>query len=258
MGVVEREQRGRVRVIWLNRPDQRNALSADLVDGLLAELQDAAAADDTGAVVLAGRGRVFCAGGDLKGSMGMQGGFLAAHEGRGSFVGLMKGIADCGVPVVAALHGDAMGGGLGLASACDIVVAEEQARLGTPEIKLGLFPWIILAVLQRDVPRKKLAELVYTGGAWTAAEAERVGLVTRVVPEGQALDEAVRVASVIASRSPAVVKMGKAAFHRIADLDFDQALAFMHGQLSMNLLTEDAMEGIAAFLQKRDPEWKGR
>jgi len=258
VGVVEREQRGRVRVVWLSRPDQRNALSAELVDDLIAEISDASAAEDTGAVVLAARGKVFCAGGDLKGSMGMSGGFLAAHQGRGRFVQLMSAIPKCSVPIIAAVHGDAMGGGLGLVAACDIVVAEKRARLGTPEIKLGLFPWIILAVLQRDVPRKKLAELVYTGGHWTADQAERVGLVNHVVDTGDALERAVEIGAVIASRSPAIVALGKGAFHEVADLDYEHALAFMHGQLSLNLLTEDAMEGIGAFLQKRAPEWKGR
>ncbi|MEZ4321057.1 MAG: enoyl-CoA hydratase-related protein [Myxococcota bacterium] len=245
-------------MVWLNRPDQRNALSAELVEALLAEFEDASASEDTGAVVLAGRGPAFCAGGDLKGSMGMSGGFVAAHEGREQFAAVMRAIPTAAVPVIAAVHGDAMGGGLGLAAACDILVAEEGAKLGTPEIRLGLFPWIILAVLQRDVPRKKLAELVYTGGRWTAAEAEAVGLVNHVVPVGAGLDKAMEIAEVVASRSPVIVKMGKAAFHRISDLDYDQALAFMHGQLSLNLLTEDAMEGIGAFLQKRAPEWKGR
>lgn len=256
--VVEVEQRGRVRILWLNRPRQRNALSAGLVDGLVQGIARAEADPDTGAVVLAGRGKVFCAGGDLKGSMGAQGGFVAAHEGRGRYAEFLAGLPAASVPILAALHGDAMGGGLGLAAACDVIVAEEGVRLGTPEVKLGLFPWIILAVLQRDVPRKKLAELVYTGGHWDAATAERIGLVNHVVESGQALEKAVSIASVMASRSPAILKMGKRAFHQIADQAYPDALAFMHGQLSLNLLTEDAMEGISAFLQKREPEWKGR
>lgn len=256
--VVEVEQRERVRILWMNRPRQRNALSAALVDALAQGITDAEADAGTGAVVLAGRGRAFCAGGDLKGSMGAQGGFVSAHEGRGRYAAFLARMPAASIPILAAVHGDAMGGGLGLAAACDVVVAESHVRLGTPEIKLGLFPWIILAVLQRDVPRKRLTELVYTGGHWDAATAERIGLVNHVVDEGQALEKAVSIASVMASRSPAILKMGKRAFHQIADQPYDDALAFMHGQLSLNLLTEDAMEGIAAFLQKREPEWKGR
>lgn len=258
MAVIEVEQRQRVRVIWLARPDARNALSSELVDALASALADADADEGTGAIVIGGRGKSFCAGGDLKGGMGMSGGFAAAHEGRGAYARLLSAIPKLGTPVVAAVQGDAMGGGLGLAAACDIVVAEEHARLGTPEIRLGLFPWIILAVLQRDVPRKHLAELIYTGGRWSAAEAATRGLVNRVVPTGEGMEVALELAGTIASRSPLVLKMGKTAFNRIADLDYETALAFMHGQLSLNLLTEDAMEGIAAFVGKREPNWKGR
>ncbi|MCA9570337.1 MAG: enoyl-CoA hydratase/isomerase family protein, partial [Myxococcales bacterium] len=193
-----------------------------------------------------------------KGGLGGTDGFLAAHASRGRFAELLRTLVQSRLPVVAAVHGDAMGGGLGLAAACDVLLAAEGARLGTPEIKLGLFPWIIAVVLQRDVPRKRLSELVLTGGAWTAAEAHANGLVSRVVPDGAALAEAIAVASRMASLSPAVLGLGKAALHRVADLPFEPALAHMHDQLSLNLLTEDAMEGIAAFLGRRDPVWKGR
>ena len=151
-----------------------------------------------------------------------------------------------------------MGGGLGLAAACDLIVADPAASFGTPEIKVGLFPWIITAVLRRDLPRKPLLELMLTGAKMDAARAERLGLVNRVSAPGQALIEALALAKDIASRSPAIIALGKAAFHATADLPIDAAVRQLHADLTLNLLTEDAAEGIGAFLQKRPPQWKGR
>jgi enoyl-CoA hydratase/carnithine racemase len=200
---------------------------------------------------------MFCAGGDLSDGLGGDG-FVAAHESRGRFAELLAALPKARVPLVAAVNGDALGGGLGLAAACDIVVADVNARMGTPEVKVGLFPWIILAALQRDVPRKPLMEMVLTGGRWTAEEARGFGLVNRVAEEGKALTEAVALAQRVAARSPAVIAWGKKAFYRVEDQPYEDALAYMHAQLSLNLLTEDAMEGVTAFLQKREPRWKGR
>lgn len=257
MSLVEGEVADGIATVFLNRPERRNALSAGLVEALVGVLDAHDADPGVRVVILTGRGPSFCAGGDLADGMGGDG-FLASHQGRGRFAELMARIPRLRVPVIAAVNGDALGGGCGLASACDLVVADPEARLGTPEIKLGLFPWIILAALQRDVPRKHLLELVLTGEKVDAARARELGLVNRVSAPGQAVEEARALAAVIASRSPAIVGMGKRAFHRISDQSFEDALAFMHGQLSLNLLTEDAMEGVSAFLQRREPTWKGR
>ena len=260
MALVERESGPEgVRVLALNRPDRRNALSGALVQAIRDELRQAAVDDDVRVVVLTGRGKAFCAGGDL--ADGMQaggGGFLAAHEGRGHFAEMMAEIPKLSVPVVAALNGDALGGGCGLAAACDLVVADPAARMGTPEIRLGLFPWIILAALQRNVPRKNLLELALTGDKIDAERAKELGLVNRISEPGKVLEAACELAASIAAKSPTVLKLGKAAFYQIADQPYEEALAYMHGQLSLNLLSEDAMEGVAAFLQRREPVWKGR
>lgn len=258
MSLVEREDDDGVAVLFLNRPERRNALSGALVEALIGSLEAAGADPGVRAVVLAGRGVAFCAGGDLADGMGQSGGFLGGHEGRGRFARLMELLPKLRPPVIAAVHGDALGGGCGLVAACDLAVADPAARLGTPEIKLGLFPWIILAALQRDVPRKALLEIVLTGDKLDAARARELGLVNRVSEPGQALAEARALAGRIAALSPAIVGLGKAAFHRIADQRYEDALAFMHAQLGLNLMAEDAAEGIAAFLQKREPSWKGR
>lgn len=258
MDLVLREASDGIAVLTLNRSERRNALSGALVEAIFEALRACEADRDVRVVILTGSGKAFCAGGDLADGMSGGGGFLATHEGRGRFAELMAAIPRLRPPVIAALNGDALGGGCGLASACDLVVADPAARLGTPEIRLGLFPWIILAALQRDVPRKHLLELVLTGEKVDAERARELGLVNRVSAPGQVLAEARTLAEAIASKSPAVIAMGKRAFHRIADQDYEDALAFMHGQLSLNLLSEDAMEGVAAFLQRREPQWKGR
>lgn len=258
VALVERTVADGVATLVLSRPERRNALSNALIDALIDALDDVAADPDVRVVVLTGAGVAFCAGGDLADGLGANRGFLDAHEGRGRFVALLQRLPSLKQPVVAAVNGDAMGGGLGLVAACDLVVADPAARLGTPEIKLGLFPWIILAALQRVVPRKALFELALTGGHWTADRGVALGLVNHVSPPGESVAVAQQLARTIASRSPAIVAWGKRAFYQAAEQDYDDALAYLHAQLTLNLLTEDAAEGVGAFLQKREPQWKGR
>lgn len=258
MDVVIREDCGRVAKLCMNRVERRNALSTELIEALLAHLADVRDDAGIGAVVLTGAGKAFCAGGDLAGGMGASGGFLESHNNRGGFGALLKIIQEHPKPVVAALNGDALGGGFGLAMACDLVVADEKARMGTPEIRLGLFPHVILAVLKKNISRKQLMEMILTGEKFGMDRARELGIVNRIAPAGELEAISLELAERIASRSPAIVALGKAAFTAIDDMNFDQALSYMHTQLTLNLLTEDAMEGVAAFLQKRDPEWRGR
>jgi enoyl-CoA hydratase/carnithine racemase len=151
-----------------------------------------------------------------------------------------------------------MGGGFGLVAASDLVIVDEEASLGTPEIKVGLFPMIILAALQREIPRKALMELVLTGGKLSAARAVELGVANRVAPRGTALNEAITMARTIAALSPAIVGLGKSVFHRAEGLPYDQALQWLVSQLTLTLMTEDAGEGIAAFVERRPPVWRGR
>lgn len=259
MALVESDQRGDgVQVLRLNRPERKNALSGELVEALHAALTAAEQDPEVRVLVLHGGGRTFCAGGDLAGGLGGTGGVVAAHQQRGRYGELLVRIMRSPLVVVAAVEGDALGGGLGLAVACDIVIADPAARLGTPEIKLGLFPWIILAVLQRNVGRKPLMELILTGERIGAERACEIGLITRVAEAGKAIERALEVATSIASRAPVAVALGKATFQAVADQDLDDAVRFLNTHLTLNLMTEDAMEGVAAFLQRRQPTWKGR
>lgn len=244
-------------VFTLNRPERRNALSGELVAAWQDALHAAEADPEVRVAVLTGAGKAFCAGGDLTGGMQGAGGVVPAHLERARFGEVLGDMARSRLPIVAAVNGDALGGGLGLAAACDLVVADETARFGTPEIRLGLFPWVILAVLQRNVGRKDLMEMVLTGDKIDAAAARERGLVNRVVDAGTCLAEATALATTIASRAPLSLAMGKAAFHAVADQSFDDALRYLNTQLTLNLMTQDALEGVAAFLQKRDPSWKG-
>lgn len=249
---------GAVAVLTLNRPERRNALSPELVEALLAALRAAGADPAVRAVVLTGAGdKSFCAGGDLGGGM-MAEGAHAAWQGRGRFADLLLAMHRLGKPVVAAVNGDALGGGFGLALGCDMVVVDAGARMGTPEIKVGLFPMIILAELVRNVPRKALAEMIYTGRHIAAAEALAWGLVNRVVAKDSVMESAMELANRVASHSPVVLRLGKEAVAMCDNLAFEPALRLLHGQLEANLMTEDAMEGISAFLGRREPEWRGR
>ena len=260
MSLVLYEVDAGVATLTLNRPQRRNALSAGLVDALLDRFQQLRTADDVGCVVLTGAGeKAFCAGGDLAdGLAGADRGPLGAREGRARFAQLVQAMHGCGKPVVGAIAGDALGGGFGLAMACDMLVVADDARLGTPEIKLGLFPHIILAELMRDLPRKLLAELVFTGRKVRADELASLGVVNRVCPRGEVMDKARELAAQVASFSPAILRLGKDGWTAAADQALPEALRTLHAQLEANLVAEDAMEGIAAFMQKRPAQWKGR
>jgi enoyl-CoA hydratase/carnithine racemase len=256
--LVRREDRDGVCTLRLCRPERRNALSNALIEAILEGLAGAAADPTVRVVVLVGEGAAFCAGGDLADGMGAADGALAAHRGRARFAELLRAVVDHRVPVVAAVHGDALGGGFGLAMAADLVVVDPEARLGTPEVKVGLFPHIILPILMRVVPRRALMEMVYTGERVSGTRAVELGFATRVSAPGASYDEAMALAATIASRSPTAVALGKQTARFVEDADLTTALAHLPHVLGLNLATEDAAEGIAAFLQKRAPRFPGR
>jgi enoyl-CoA hydratase len=246
-----------VLILALHRPARRNALSPELLAALDARIDQAERAGDVRAIVLGAVGGVFCAGGDLGGGLG-EGGFLAAHAQRGLFAKALLRLSQGPIPVVAAVAGDALGGGFGLAMAARLVVLAEGARLGTPELKLGLFPMMIWPILARNLPNKLLHELVLTDRRLTAAEALAVGAVNAVAPVDEVLPRALALARAVAARSPAVPRLGLGAVATVEQQPLQAALQHLHSQLSLNLMTDDAAEGVSAFLERRPPVWTGR
>jgi enoyl-CoA hydratase/carnithine racemase len=252
------ERAGNRATIKLNRPDQRNALSAAMLRDLIAAFGWARDDAQVRVVVLTGSGdRAFCAGADL-GSFDADMSEIERHQGRHLFVELFNLMQSLGKPIVGRINGACLAGGLGLAASCDILVAVDSATFGTPEINVGVWPMMIQAVLQRNVGRKPLLEMILLGERVDAAEARRIGLVNRVVDAGE-LDATVDdIAGRLEKKSPIVMRLGRDSFYRVQDMEFAAALEYLQAQLSLVTLTEDTKEGVMAFFQKREPQFKGR
>jgi enoyl-CoA hydratase/carnithine racemase len=248
----------KVATITINRPERRNAMNPNVMAGLKASFEQAGADPDVSAIVLTGAGGTFCAGADLGGTFGKEKSFLEMHEDRRYFAGLLAGMNKCRKPILAAIEGYCLAGGMGLCLSSDVVIASEDAQFGLPEIKRGLWPYMVTAVLIRNVGRKKAAELCMTGERIPAAEAERIGMINYCVAKDQFQDKVAEMAKKFSSYSPAVMGLGKSSFYQIADMALEDALGYLHSQLTINTQTEDLAEGIAAFMEKRDPVWKGR
>jgi enoyl-CoA hydratase/carnithine racemase len=244
--------------ITLNKPDQRNPLGGGMLRDLLTAFQWARDEPGVRVVVLTGAGdKAFSAGADL-GSFDAQETEVERHLGRHMFVELFVLMQELGKPIIGRINGHALAGGLGLASSCDILVAADNATFGTPEINVGVWAMMIQAVLVRNLPRKQLLEMLFLGDRFGADEAFRIGLVNRVVPASE-LDAAVdELAAKLEKKSPIIMKLGRDSFYRIQDMEFRAALEYLQAQLSLVTLTEDTREGVTAFFEKREPEFKGR
>jgi len=256
--MVRYEADGGVARITLDHPETRNALSDELLDALTEAFERARDDDAVRCVVLtSSHEKVFSSGGNLAG-------FAAdvplAHKHRGieRFPRLFRLIGELGKPTLCAANGHVLAGALGLALACDLIVAREGVRFGTPEINVGVFPFMIMALIYRNVGRKKTNELLLLGEQISAEEAERIGLVNRVVPAAE-FDAAVADwAQRLAAKSPVLMRMGKDAMYRQQDMAFEDALDFLRAQLAIAFATDDIQEGVKAFFEKRDPVWSGR
>jgi len=245
--------------LTLNRPDRHNALNNETLEQLIERLGSAKDNEDARVVVLTGAGeKAFCAGGDLSPGGGMSGGMLPLHYDRLAFVDLFRAMRSLGKPIIARVQGHCLGGGLGLMLGCDLAIAAERATFGTPEIRVGLFPMMIMTLIFRNIGRKAGMEMIFTGERMSAEWAVRVGLVNKVVPDDELDSTVMTLAKKIAGYSPAILKLGRDAFYAQEDMPLEQALAFLHSQLTINTLAEDAAEGVAAFIGKREPEWKGK
>jgi len=239
--------------ITVNREAQRNALNPEALELFHQALDTAEFDDGVRVVCLTGAGaKAFCAGADLGGGMGAD-----SRTVFESYANLLKRLAAFPKPTVARVNGYCMAGGMGIMLACDVVIACEDAKFGTPEVNVGLFPMMIGALIYRNVLRKKALEMVLTGRRLTTAEALAMGLITRVVPRERLDGEVDELLANLAAKSPIGMKIGKEAFHAMADMPFENAVDYLAGKLAEVAATEDAREGILAFLEKRAPKFVG-
>jgi len=251
LGVERREG-----VLWLTlqREERRNALNAGVLAGLSTALAEAQDDRSLRAIVLTGAGnQAFCAGADLQSGQSFAFDF---SEPTGAFARLLRQARACHLPLLARVNGACMAGGMGLLALCDLAVAAPHATFGLPEVKVGLFPAQVLAVLQHLVPRRQLAELCLTGEPLTSAQALALGLVNYVDED---LDG--RTAWLLArilDKSPSAQRRGLYTLKSIETMAFEEAMAFTESQIALVAQTEDAKEGLAAFQQKRKPQWTGR
>jgi len=247
-----------VATIALDQPETRNALSDELLGELIAALEATRDDEAVRCVVLTStHQKVFSAGADLAG-FAAEVPLVHKHLATERFSRLFRLLGELGKPSICAANGHVLAGALGIALACDLIIARDGVRFGTPEINVGVFPFMIMALIYRNVSRKKTNELLLLGEQISAQEAQRIGIVNRVVP-AEEFDAAVADwARRLASKSPVLMKLGKDAIFRQQDMAFADALDYLRAQLTIAFSTEDIQEGVRAFFDKRPPEWRGR
>jgi enoyl-CoA hydratase/carnithine racemase len=256
MSALLSEQRARVLWLTINRAEQRNAVNDEVLAGIRAGLVQAAVDPAIRAVVLTGAGdRAFCAGADLKQARASAGGVFQASSDVHPFIEVFRAAERCNKPIVARVNGHCMAGGLGLLCMCDLAIAVDDAKFGTPEAKIGVFPLMILSYMLRLIPRRRLLEMCMTAEPFGAAEARDYGLLNRVVPAAH-LDTAVdELLAKLVANSPQALLFGKKAFHAMQDMSLEQCFEYAQLMIGRMSQTPDAQEGMAAFAEKRAPRW---
>jgi enoyl-CoA hydratase/carnithine racemase len=242
----------KVAYLTINREPQRNALSRDAVSLFLKYLDEAEKDENVRVILITGSGdKAFCSGADLADAAQGERGFC-------SYARLLKRLAGYPKPVVAKINGHCLAGGMGIMLACDIAISRNDAKFGTPEVNVGLFPMMIGALIYRNVLRKKAMEMVLLGEKLSAAQALEMGLITRAVAPDKMAAEVAETLRRLAEKSPIGMKIGKQAFYAMADMPFENAVDFLSEKIMTVAATEDAREGITAFIENRKPVFKGR
>ena len=246
-----------VAFMTINRESKRNAISQEIITAFMEYLDRAEIDEGVRAVCITGTGdKAFCSGADLSATLTGEG--ANGASGARNYAELLKKMARFGKPLVARVNGPCLAGGLGLMLSCDIAIARNDAFFCTPEVNVGIFPMMIGALIYRNVGRKKAMEMVLTARRIPAPEAEHIGLITRAVEPDQ-LDHHVQESlKILTSKSPIGIKIGKEAFSSMSDMPFDEAVDFLCEALGRAISTEDAKEGMLAFLEKREPKFKGK
>jgi len=241
----------------INREQQRNAISVEALNLFLKHLDEAENDSAVRVICVTGAGdKAFCSGADLGGGMGAGGSDgMAAFR---NYAALLKRLSGFPKPTVARVNGSCVAGGTGFMLACDIVIAINRAKFGTPEVNVGLFPMMIGALIFRNVLRKKAMEMILLGEKITAEQALEMGMVTRVVAPEDLDKEVNNVLGILAKKSPIGMKIGKEAFYAAADMPFEKALDLLAEKIGKVAATQDAIEGITAFIQKREPVFTGK
>jgi enoyl-CoA hydratase/carnithine racemase len=250
--VVLHELKGPAFWITINRPDKRNAIHEGVVHGIQEGLRLAHANPQVRVIVLTGAGeKAFCAGGDLQPGKSFAFDFAKPNV---AYADLLREAQNATLPMIARINGT----GMGLLCMTDFAVAADHALFGLPEVKVGVFPMQVMSLLQDLVPRRIVREWALTGEPFSAHEAHSAGLVNHVVPAAELDVKTQWLIERIADKSPTAIRRGKYAMRAIADMTFDQAIAYTESQIALLAMTEDAREGLAAFNEKRKPTWPGR
>ena len=250
-------RRDAVATVTINRPDARNALSHEVVVELRAALQEAKHEAAVRAIVITGAGQIFCAGADLN-SFRREQPELDRYFQRRQLAELFNDMTELGKPTVARVNGHALAAGMGLVAACDLAVASDAAQFGMPEVNVGVFPMMVMAIVFRNLPRKAAMELMLTGKRIDAVEALRLGLINGHVPAERLDAEVDALTQELARKSPIGMKLGLEAFYKMQDMSFPAAMAYLQDQLALLSLSSDLKEGVTAFFEKREPRFTGR
>ncbi|RZN71356.1 MAG: enoyl-CoA hydratase [Candidatus Methanolliviera hydrocarbonicum] len=248
------ERKEHVGIITMNRPYTLNALNSDLMSEMLTAFEELEGDERIGAIVLKGAGKSFCTGHDLKELATLSP--LDRRDVFGRSVKIWEYIARMTKPVIAAVHGYATAAGCGMAAACDLVIASEDAKFQTPGVDIGVFCITPMVPLSRSVGMKRSVEMLFTGDIISAKEAEKIGLVNKVVPNDKLIDSALELAKRISEKSWAALHIGKPAFYSIFDMDYIHALEYARDLITLASTSEETVEGITAILEKRAPRWK--